>query len=253
MKSIKAIIVDDEFASREVLQTLIQQYNGFIEVIATCIDLLEAVEKIKELQPNVVFLDVQMPNYAGYEIANFFDEINFEIIFVTAHDQYAIKAFELNAIDYLVKPVERKRLKQTVERLQNHFIQETEIQDYKRLLNTIKNDSFEKIVISESGKRHKFKLSEIIAFQASGSYCKIILADDTSEITHTSEITVSKNLKYFENLLKENLNFFRTHRAWLINISYFLYLQRTSLEVILEHQVKAKISRNKLEEFEEIV
>lgn len=246
MNPIKAIIVDDEFASREVLLMLINQYKEFVNVVATCVDLPQAVEQIKIHKPAVVFLDVQMPNYAGYEIANFFDEINFEIIFVTAYDQYAIKAFELNAIDYLVKPVERLRLKQTIERLQNHFVQETQIQDYKRLLDTIKNDTFEKIVISESGKRHKIKLSEIIAFQASGSYCKIMLVD-------ASEIVVSKNLKSFENILKDKTVFFRTHRAWLININYFLYLQKSTLEVVLQHEITAKISRHKIEEFEALI
>lgn len=246
MDPIKAIIVDDELASREVLLALIGQYKELINVIATCADLPDAVEQIKKYKPDVVFLDVQMPDYAGYEIANFFDEINFEIIFVTAYDKYAIKAFELNAIDYLVKPVERKRLKQTIERLRNHFTQEVQIQDYKRLFDTIKNDAVEKIVVTESGKRHKCRLSEIVAFQASGSYCKIILANMT-------EIIVSKNLKHFENLLKGNSTFFRTHRAWLINTAYFSYLQKTSLEVVLKNQIKAKISRHKLEELEKII
>lgn len=246
MDSINAIIVDDEFASREVMLMLLGSYNNLINVVATCEDLPEAVAQIKLLKPDVVFLDVQMPNYAGYEIANFFEEIDFEIIFVTAYDKYAIRAFELNAIDYLVKPVERKRLKKTIERLQSHFAQEVQIQDYKRLLTTIKNDTAEKIVIAESGKRRKFQLSEIMAFKASGSYCKIILND-------ASEIMVSKNLKHFESILKENSTFFRTHRAWLVNTSYFSYLQKSTFEVVLEQGVKAKISRQKIDEFESIV
>lgn len=246
MNPITAIIVDDELAAREVLKSLLSFHSESITVLAECCDLPEAVEKIKELQPDVVFLDIQMPNYAGYEITRFFNEIDFEIIFITAYDEYAIKAFELNAIDYLVKPIERKRLQQTIERLQNRFKQEVQIQDYKRLLDTIKNNDIEKIVVSESGKRHSFKLDDIIAFKASGSYCKILL-------TNSSEVMISKNLKYFETLLKDSTTFFRVHRAWLINTSHFRYLHKTTLEAVLTNEIKAKISRYKLDDFETII
>jgi len=100
MDVIRAILVDDEPRARRVVSSV-----------------LEAVDCIKELKPDVVFLDIQMPKYAGYELVNFFDTINFEIIFVTAFNKYAIKAFELCAVDYLVKPIKRKRLDLAIEKL----------------------------------------------------------------------------------------------------------------------------------------
>lgn len=108
MSIIKAILVDDEQRARSVLSNLIKRCDLNVDILAQCSCLENAVEEIKNLQPDVVFLDVQMPNYAGYEIANFFEEISFDIIFVTAFDEYAIKAFELSAIDYLVKPSVKK-------------------------------------------------------------------------------------------------------------------------------------------------
>ena len=109
MNKIKAIIVDDEKRARNVLDQLLSRNFDNIEVVAQCADVPSAVEEIKRLKPDVVFLDIQMPNYVGYELVNFFDKVDFDIIFVTAFDQYAIKAFELSAIDYIVKPIDRNK------------------------------------------------------------------------------------------------------------------------------------------------
>jgi two-component system LytT family response regulator len=108
---IKAIIVDDEESARDVLQNLLLLFCPNVEVVAKCENVLKAVDAINKEQPDLVFLDIEMPNYAGYEIVNFFDKINFEIIFVTAYDQYAVRAFEVAAIDYLLKPIDIDRLK----------------------------------------------------------------------------------------------------------------------------------------------
>ena len=119
---IKTIIIDDEKSARNVLANLLERASSDIEIVATCCDLQQGVAQIKKTKPNVAFIDVQMPNYAGYEISKFFDTIDFEIVFVTAYDQYAIKAFELNAIDYLVKPINRNKLALTLEKSDNGFL-----------------------------------------------------------------------------------------------------------------------------------
>lgn len=248
MKSIRAIIVDDEKAAREVLTSLIEFHDENVEILASCEDLPSAVEKIKELKPDVVFLDVQMPEYVGYEISMFFDEIDFEIVFVTAYDQYAIKAFEMNALDYLVKPVERARLEDTLKRLKSKVHQNATIEDYKNLLKNIKNNNeTSKIVINDSGKRKVIQLEDIVAIQADGSYSQIMLNDG-------SLITVSKTVKYFESLLSNSKHFFRSHRAWLININYVSHILLTELKVTTRgSNVQAKISRNKVEELEKLL
>lgn len=242
MDLIKAIIVDDERAAREVLAALLSQYSDSIQVLASCVDLPSAVDHIKRYKPDVVFLDVQMPEYAGYEIARFFDEIDFEIVFVTAYDQFAIKAFELNAIDYIVKPIERKRLNEAIERIRYKVSSKKQVEDYSRLLETIQSGTPGKIIISESGRRYALDMAKIIAIKASGSYCMVLTENG-------DEIMVSKNLKHFEKLLLDSKLFFRSHRTWLINVKHIIYYKRTELEVILTNDIVAKISRKKLNEF----
>ena len=142
MKTIKAIIVDDEADARDVLASLIQLSKQPINIIAECSNLKAAVDKIKELKPDVVFLDIQMPEFAGYEIVNFFDEINFEIVFVTAYDKYALKAFELSAIDYLVKPIKRTRLNDTLKRIVEKTDEKNTVLEYETLLESLQNKKF---------------------------------------------------------------------------------------------------------------
>ncbi len=152
MNIIRAIIIDDEQSARNVLSNLLNRYNN-IEIVAQVRNLKEGVEQIKKLKPQVVFLDVEMPNYAGYEIVKFIDKIDFEIIFVTAYDQYAIKAFELNAIDYLVKPIDREKLTIAVNKLKDKLTKKNIQVDYQNLLDQIQNKTTKKIVIPELGNR----------------------------------------------------------------------------------------------------
>ena len=173
MNKLTAIIVDDEQRARDVLSKLLERNCPNVDVLDKCVDVPSAVERIKELKPNVVFLDVQMPNYAGYEIVNFFDKIDFEIIFVTAFDHYAIKAFELNATDYLVKPVERARLVDAVKRVVIKVNEEKSKEQYEALLHSIQKKEFRKIVIPELGNRKIVEINNIIAIEAEGAYCKV--------------------------------------------------------------------------------
>lgn len=247
MTKIKAILIDDEQSARNVLTNLLTRTSSNIEIIATCSNLVEGVAEIKKSQPNVVFLDVQMPNYAGYEIANFFDKIDFEIIFVTAYDQYAIKAFELNAIDYLIKPVDRKKLTIAIDKLENRLDQKATLINYQNLLKTIKNKEFKQLVIPEIGNRRIVNLDDIIAIEADGSYSKIYLKE-------SKVITISKNLKYFENRLPKESSFFRSHRTWIVNLTCIKNLNKKNLTITLKDiAIKAKISRTRITNFENVI
>ena len=248
MFKIKAILIDDEQSARNVLSNLLERTSSNLEVMATCSNLEEGVKQIKKLKPNVVFLDVQMPNYAGYEIVNFFDNIDFEIIFVTAYDHYAIKAFELNAIDYLVKPIDRRKLALTLTKLENKLKKEVALIDYQILLKSIKNKDYKKIIIPELGNRRILNIDDIVALEADGAYSKIHLIDNKI-------ITTSKNLKYFEDVLPRDISFFRSHRAWIINLAYISFFNKTELTITLakENKLKTKISRARIEDFEQVI
>lgn len=246
MTKLKSILVDDEPAARDVLERLLIRNCPSIEILAKCPDVESAVKKIKELQPDVVFLDVQMPNYAGYEIVDFFDEIDFEIIFVTAYDQYAIKAFELSAVDYLVKPISRQRLIESIEKLDKKTKEKNGFKDYQILKNSIQKKELEKIVISELGNKRVLQLNDIIAIEAQGSYSNIHIANDKN-------ILVSKNLKHFESVLPEDGSFFRSHKSWIISTEYINAFNKNKGEIALNQgSIIARLSKYKIQEFQEL-
>ena len=244
MKPIRAIIVDDEIAARDVLKNLLLRVTDSVEVIETAHDVPEAVAKIKLLKPDVVFLDVQMPNYAGYEIVNFFDTIDFEIIFVTAYDEYAIKAFELSAVDYLVKPINRLRLKESIAKLEQKIEQVGAKESYETLMESIKDKELGKIVIPELGNKRVLNLSDIIAIEAQGAYSNIYLKN-------AKPLLVSKNLKHFESILPEDQIFFRSHKSWIINLNEILELSKGTGEINLTDSICARLSKYRTSEFQE--
>ena len=248
MSRLKVMIVDDEAAARNVLGNLLHMSKTNVDLVATCCDVPEAVECIKNLKPDLVFLDVQMPDYAGYEIVNFFENITFDIIFVTAYDQYAIKAFEINAIDYLVKPIERHRLDEAIEKAQDKLDKKDKIEKYKLLLDSIQGQAIGNISIAEMSdgqvSKRILRLKDIIAIEAKGAYCHVHLMNE-------SPFLVSRNLKYFESLLPQNGAFFRSHRSWILNLGHVEKFKPRFGDVNMAQNLVAKISKNRIEEFEE--
>jgi two-component system, LytTR family, response regulator len=244
-KKIKAIIVDDEESARNVLSNLITRFCPQVEIVTTCSNVIEAIEAIKEHQPNVVFLDIEMPNYAGYEIVSFFEEINFEIIFVTAYDQYAIKAFEISAVDYLLKPVEIERLKNSVEKLTTKIELNHSHTNYKALTQNLESNELTKIVVRHNGEQQIISVNEIITIEANESYSCI----------HTikGKYLASKNLKHFETIFSENNSFFRSHKSWMINLSHLVKFSKSKLEIELTANIIAKLSKYKKPEFEKLI
>lgn len=243
MNKIKAIIVDDEEGARNVLKNLLARTSPEVEVISLCQNVSEAVDAIKELQPDVVFLDVEMPDYAGYEVVQFFDKINFKIIFVTAYDKYAIKAFQLSAIDYLLKPINRLRLVEAIDKLKGQLASENIADDYQNLLESLEEKQFKKIVIPELNSKKVILLNDIIAIEAQRAYSTIYISNKKS-------LTVSKNLGYFESVLPENHHFFRTHRSWIVNLRKIESYSKSQGNINLEGGIVGKLSKHRLDEFE---
>jgi len=243
VKKLRAILVDDEESARDVLRNLLQRFCPEIEVITACVDLTEAIDAIKEHQPDIVFLDIEMPNYAGYEIVHFFDTIDFQIIFVTAYDQYAIRAFEIAAIDYLLKPIDIDRLKEAVAKAQEQVNLNQVAAQLNLLKNTLHTKEFKSIVILDKGYSQIIELDQIVAIEAQEAYCQIHTLDE-------KKYTVSKNLKYYESLFADIPRFFRVHKSWLINKDYIINYSKTELIIHLENEVTAKLSKYKKTDFE---
>lgn len=245
MSKIKAIIIDDEKSARQVLEILLKKFSEDVELLASASSLMEGITLINELQPDVVFLDVEMPKFAGYEIVNFFEKINFKIIFTTAYDRYAIKAFELSAIDYLLKPINRERLQQAIDKSKNLVKSEKLAESYHVLMNNI-NQSTKKMIISEQGSRKVLDLNEIIAVEGDGAYSHIYLSDD-------SKITVSRNLKSFEGSLDLDSGFYRSHKSWIINLKKVKEYYPSHFEILLSNGIVSKLSKTKRDEFSEVL
>jgi two-component system LytT family response regulator len=243
MSEITAILVDDEEAARSVLSNLLQRFCPSIKVLAHCEDVPKAVEAIKAHKPQVVFLDVQMPNYAGYELVEFFEEIDFEIIFTTAYDQYALKAFELSAIDYLLKPINRSRLVEAVEKLGEKLSVKAQMENYRVLLEAMKSQSPDKLVIAELGGRRVIPMRSVIAVEGQGAYSCLHLED-------SAPLVVSKNLKHFESLLPEDKGFFRSHKSWIIQMNFVEGYNKGAGELKMKGDVEARLSKYRVEEFE---
>lgn len=242
MNKLRAILVDDEESARDVLQNLLLRFCPDVELIAKCENVLEAVDIINKEHPDLVFLDIEMPNYAGYEIVNFFKEINFEIIFVTAYDQYAIHAFEIAAIDYLLKPVDIERLKLSITRVKTQRNTEQQAQRLALLSNTLESKQLKNIVVSDKGQQNIIPIESIIAIEAQESYCFI----------HTSEkkIVASKNLKHFETVLESLPQFIRVHKSWIVNKEHIKNYSKSDLSIQLNNGLTTKLSKYKKAEFE---
>jgi two-component system LytT family response regulator len=245
VKKIKAILVDDEESARDVLHNLLLRFCPDVNLVAKCENVKQAVKFIEAEQPDLVFLDIEMPNYAGYEIVNFFQQINFDIIFITAYDQYAIRAFEIAAIDYLLKPIDIDRLKNAVGRVSANRNAEHQSQRMSLLSNTLQSNQLKNLVITDKGLQQIIPIESIIAIEAQESYCCINTPDQ--------KYIASKNLRHFETILETLPQFIRVHKSWLINTKFILNYSKSEFSILLKNGIIAKLSKYKKAEFEQAI
>ena len=243
--ALKVIIVDDETGAQNVLRQLLLRHCPNLEVVATAFDLPQAKVAIEQHRPDVVFLDIEMPYFAGYEIVSFFENIDFAIVFVTAYNQYAIKAFELSAVDYLLKPVQVSRLLEAERKLLERANQLELKEKYGVLVNNLQDPQNEKIMVRKSDQQLVVKLSEVVAIHAQESYCKII--------TTQEEYMTSKNLKHYEVLLRGNSQFFRSHKSWIINKAHLERFSKKNKLILLKNQLEVRLSKYKVAAFEQFL
>jgi two-component system LytT family response regulator len=247
MAKYPCVVIDDEGMARKLLKAMLEAYCPDLEVVAECGDLPTGVKAIKKFAPRLVFLDIEMPGYSGLELLDFFDdeEISFDIIFITAYNEYAIQAFRFSAIDYLLKPLQQQQLIDAVDR----FIKKTEKESSRRL-NTLKSNLnadeplSEKRIVVPIGQSLKFlKLSDIILIKGDGAYSEV-------QLRGGEKILASKNLKHFEELLSGIPRFFRSHKSFIINIHEVVEYSKSDGGVIhMKDNLTAGISPDKLEEF----
>ncbi len=211
---IKTVIIDDELDSISSLELIINDYLPELKVIETFSNPLRALDALPNLKPDLLFLDISMPQMSGFELIDNLPELNFNIIFITAFDEYAIKAFRYSAIDYIIKPIDIDILIDAISKIIKPVYTNNQTnQKYDKLLEYInKNNAQRKITVSTKEEVFYILPDDIIYVRAEGSYAKIVLNEN-------KPILVSKTLKDIEKLLILN-NFFRVHKSYLINLNY---------------------------------
>jgi two-component system LytT family response regulator len=207
----KAIIIDDEEMARVLLEQMLNEYCPQVQTMGCYPDLPSGIKGIQQHKPDIVFLDIEMPSYSGLEILDFFDKevVDFAVIFVTAYNNYAIQAFKLSAIDYILKPVEIDDLIQSIKL----FEAKGRSSNLAVLKDNLKIGGAKRLALSTLNQIHFVDVGEIMFFKADGAYTKVYLADG-------KEHHLSKGLKSFETMLEDNVNFIRCHKSFLVNINH---------------------------------
>ncbi|EDM44458.1 response regulator [unidentified eubacterium SCB49] len=245
----KAIIIDDEPKARNLLRILVEENCPKITQIYEAGDLLSGVEIIKDKSPSIVFLDIEMPEHSGLEILNFIEKdiVNFEIIFTTAYSEYAIQAFQLSAIDYLLKPVRPNQVKEAVDKA-IEFLGKSKINTkLEELKQSLSNNNFDKIGLPVNDGIKFVNFKDIIMLTADGMYTSITTTEDAN-------LCISKPLKHFVDLLQNISIFYRPHRSHLINLKHIKkYVKSDGGYIVMENDKTVSISKEKREEFLQIV
>jgi len=210
-QSIRSIIVEDEKSSTLTLMRLLEKYCPEVEVIFTATTVKDAISKIDKTNPDLIFLDIGLPDGDGFNVLNEVRSESFEVIFTTAYDHYAIKAFEFSAIHFLLKPIDYKDLQVAVKRFINHQ-SKTELSKKFQILKEHLNNKPESIILPSADGLEIYKIDEIVRCEANDNYTSFHLANKKI-------IVMSRSLNNYETML-ENLNFARIHQKHLINIKY---------------------------------
>jgi two-component system LytT family response regulator len=240
---IRSIIVDDELKSRESLKILIEDFCTGVTVDAVCQNIAEAVKAIDELKPDLVFLDIQLQRETGFDLLTKFQDFDFEVIFTTAHAEYAIKAFKFSAIDYLLKPIDVAELQLGIDKVAKSRSNNIAAR-LNQLMQNLRVGSGEnyKLALPTSDGLVFVKVNDILYCEASSNYTEIIMSDSRKYI-------VSRTLKEYDDMLGEQ-NFFRIHHSYLINLNGIKkYVRGDGGYVVMNNDTSLQVSKRKKEGF----
>jgi two-component system LytT family response regulator len=231
---LKAIIIDDESKARDLLELLIQESGESVVVVGKYANLLSGVEGIRSHQPDVVFLDIEMPEIQGLQLLEYIPEPNFELVFATAYDQYAIKAFELSALDYLLKPIDEDKLKETLKKVGKQKLIKERLQLYEQ---NRKESEPLKICIPKANNQYDIvAVQDILAVEADRNYCYLHTVQKSYFLT--------KSLSHFEEKYMPLDGFDRTHRSWIANLNKVKGFNKAAKKIVfIEGNLEVPISR----------
>lgn len=238
MESIKALLVDDEQMALMSLKGLIQENFPEVTIVGECQNLPEALRLIRKTSPEVVFLDIEMPEYSGFDLFEFLspDQIDFHIVFVTAYSDYSLQAFEYSATDYLLKPVKTKNLERALQKVKNSQVKPL---GYQTLLDNLKEGipSAQKLILQTANEIYVIKLLDIVYLEAQGSYTKFVTDQH-------GELLISQKIANFDFLEKSPL-FFRCHRSYVVNLQRVSRIDKRSNQLALDNGQSVHIAQER--------
>lgn len=244
----RTIIIDDEQLARDIVKKYLEDHTD-IEIVAECSNGFEGVKAIHDLKPDLVFLDIQMPKLTGFEMLEILD-YKPQIIFATAYDEFAIKAFEHNAIDYLLKPFSKERFNQSIAKAKSQSLTSSKKSDDIKSINEFRDeqeDSIDRIVVKQNHKIIVIPVDDIKYLEAQDDYVMIYTKD--------ARYMKQKTMKYFESHLPAS-DFVRIHRAYIAKVSEIEELQRYEKDshiVKLKSGEKLKVSKSGYQNLKEIL
>lgn len=245
-EKLKTIIVEDELLARNLLKSFIEDID-IIDLIGECENGFEGVKMINELKPDLIFLDIQMPKITGFEMLELLDHKP-EIIFSTAYDQYALKAFEYNAADYLLKPYSKERLNEAVDKVAERILSGNRKSDLAEKLNEFPRDEFlDRIVVKDRHKINIIPVDKIRYIESMDDYVMIYTAE--------GRFIKQKTMRYLEDSLNPH-EFVRIHRSCIVKVNEIKEIQQYEKEsyvVILADKTKLKVSKSGYKKLKEIL
>jgi two-component system, LytTR family, response regulator len=243
---IRVLIIEDEELARKLLRTYLNDYSE-LEILGECENGFEGVKSINELKPDLIFLDIQMPKITGFEMLELIDH-HPEIIFTTAYDQYALKAFEYNAADYLLKPFSKERLQGALEKVKEKLAKQTDHEDIVEKMNNFPREEFlDRVVVKDRHKIHIIPADQIRYIESLDDYVLIY--------THDGRFMKQKTMHYFESALDPH-NFARIHRSYIVRVDQIAQLQQYEKEsyiAILHDKTKLKVSKSGYKNLKEML
>lgn len=244
---IRCVIVEDEEIARKVLKSLLAQYCQDVMVCAEADDVASGKMMIEAFRPDLVFLDIEMPGGSGFKLLSSIDNIDFEIVFITAYEQFAIKAIRHDALDYLLKPIDPKELVAAVEKVKEVKYKKTLKKQYDSLLKNLDPEQLvvRKISISTTDKIHLINVDDIVRCESDNYYTVIFFKEGNS-------LMVSKTLKEMEQKLEE-YDFVRTHKSHLVNMRCIKNFIKDEMMVVMTDGTKVPVSKRKKEKILEVI
>lgn len=250
MKKIKSVVIDDEYLNRDLITKLINRLDPNFEIIGEADNIGSGFDLITECNPDLVFLDIKMPGGNGFELLKRFEKPNFEVVFITGFDEYALQAFEYNALDYILKPIDTDKLKNTLEKVYKRISSKLVIpNNLKEILDSYNNDytSITKIPIHYKDKVVLVEVSDIISVQATDGYTVF-------KTKNQEEFMSSKQLSSFEFIINNYSNFCRLNKSAYINLNFIKsYTKGLICMVTLTNDVVFEVSRRKKTEILELL